>query len=117
MRVREIDLYPVNSLCLVLLLGLKNQLLQDGIIPSHNATKMLAPNATPHTELNIPDRKHFTATTISFPTPSYTQPMSSIVNGVRGVRRRLEHHSSLDLSRDLIFLIILVPERIIRYPR
>ena len=36
MRICEIDLYAMDSFSFVLLLGLKNQLLQDGIVPCND---------------------------------------------------------------------------------
>lgn len=96
-RVGEVDLYPMYRLSLVLLLGLQDELLEDGVIPRDNG------------------HGDDLATGVVLAPALYAQPVTAVVDGVGGVGCRLEDDACLDATRRVVILFLLVAEGVVGY--
>lgn len=103
MGISEIDLDPVNTLGLVLPLGLQHELFEDGVIAGYDAVGHNLPVSHKHTRRRTketpPYGQNLTPAPILLLAPPHPQPMTAVVYGVRGIECRLEDHACLDLSR------------------
>lgn len=80
----------MDGFCFVLLLRLKNELLEDGVVTCDDG-----------------DGNDFAASVALTPA-LYTEPMAAVVDGVGGVGRGLEDDAGLDFTRCVVFLLVLV---------
>lgn len=98
-RVSEINLDPMHGLSLVLLFGLEDELLEDGVIAGDDA-----------------DGEQLAVASVVLASPSYAQPVAPVVNGMCCIRRGLEHHSCLDLSWDVLVFFVVIAKGVVCYP-
>lgn len=98
MRVCEIDLNAMYSLCFVLFLCLQDELFEDRVVAGDDG-----------------DGEDFTVTAICLATPSDAEPVALVVYGVCCIGSGLEDDAGLYFSGDVFVFFIVVAERVIRY--
>lgn len=106
MRVCKVYLNPMNSLGFVFLLSLKDQLFQDCVGPGDNADHTEAfscgKSRSKKNDSGVPDRQYFGTASVRLPSSPYTEPMTPVINGMGGIKSRLEDHTCGDFPRQVI---------------
>ena len=103
----------VNSLGLVLLLGLKNQLFQDRVFAPHDTVNQKEKSKPTHNKNNEPYQQNLTISPIHLPALPHVQSMALAINGMHCIKHRLEYDAHLDFPRDfLIVVAVVVPEQV-----